>query len=167
MTRDELRAAQAPLKDRYQQNPAAAQVILTAEGALDVPAQICRVQTPAGTVAAGLHPASGGDGQAACSGEMLLQALAACAGVTLGAVATAMGIAVRRGSVRAEGTLDFRGTLGVARDVPIGFAQVRLHFDLETDATPEAQARLIELTERYCVVLQTLRHPPNVTTDRG
>jgi uncharacterized OsmC-like protein len=113
-------------------------------------------------VNAGLHPATGGDGTEACSGDMLLQALVACAGVTLGAVATAMGIAVRGGRVSAEGDLDFRGTLGVARDAPVGFSQVRMRFDLDTDATPETVAKLIELTERYCVVLQTLRRSPAV-----
>ena len=163
MNANEIRAAQAPLKARYRAEPAAAQLTLRAEGTIDTSAQVCRVGTHIGAVEAGLHPATGGDGSQACSGDMLLQALAACAGVTLGAVATAMGVDVRGGRVLAEGDLDFRGTLGVSRDAAVGFDRIRLRFDLETDAPADAISKLIELTERYCVVLQTLRNRPEVT----
>jgi uncharacterized OsmC-like protein len=162
MNADELRATQGPLKARYKTEPAAALVTLTASATPDVARQVARVPTHIGEVEAGLHPATGGDGSEACSGDMLLQALVACAGVTLGAVATSMGIAVRGGRITAEGDIDFRGTLGVSREAPVGFRSIRLRFDLETDAAPEAQKRLIELTERYCVVFQTLRHPPEM-----
>lgn len=160
MNAEELRAAQAPLKARYKTEPEAALVTLTARGVPDAPVQICRVESWLGEVEAGLHPATGGDGSKACSADMLLQALVACAGVTLGAVATAMGITVRTGRIRAEGELDFRGTLGVSREASVGFRSIALHFELETDATPEAQAKLLELTERYCVVYQTLKSSP-------
>ncbi len=159
MDAESLRALQAPLKARYRDEPAAARLTMRAEGMIDPGAQACRVETPAGAAAAGLHPLAGGDGSWACSGEMLLQALAACAGVTLGAVATAMNIPVRGGRVIAEGDLDFRGTLGVARDAPIGFTAVRLRFELETDAPDDALGNLLRLTERYCVVYQSLTAP--------
>ena len=162
MTGDELRALQAPIKARYRDEPAAAQATLHAEGRLDGSDLTCRVETARGVAEAGLHPLAGGDGQALCSGDMMLQSLVACAGVTLRAVATAMGIAVRSGTVRAEGDLDFRGTLGVSKEVPVGFAAIRLHFDIDSDATPDQRANLLRLTERYCVVFQTLRHPPAV-----
>lgn len=164
MNSDELRTAQAPLKARYRTEPAAALVTQTATGTLDVSAQICNVETHMGSVEAGLHIAAGGNGKAACAGDILLQALVACAGVTLGAVATAMGITLRAGRIRAEGELDFRGTLGVSRDTPVGFRSLRLHLDLDTDAEPNALEKLIELTERYCVVYQTLKQPPAITT---
>ena len=157
MDADTLRAVQAPLKERYRAEPGAAVVTLSATGALDDPDGLsCSVQTGRALVKAGLHPATGGDGMLACSGDMLLQALVACAGVTLRAVATATGISVRGGAVRAEGDLDFRGTLGVDREAPVGFKNVHLTFDLETDATTEQIATLRKLTERYCVVYQTL-----------
>jgi uncharacterized OsmC-like protein len=153
----ELKALQAPLKERYRDEPRAALVTLRATGTLDETAVSCSVETGRALVEAGLHPATGGSGTLACSGDMLLQALVACAGVTLRAVATALGLEVR-GSVRAEGDLDFRGTLGIGRDegVPVGFTAIRLGFDLEHDLDDETLARLLELTERYCVVFQTL-----------
>jgi uncharacterized OsmC-like protein len=155
-TAQELRALQAPLKDQYRTDPDSAVVTLHAEGTLGDEAITCRVETGRALVEAGLHPATGGDGLAACSGDMLLEALAACAGVTLRAVATALEIPVRGGTVRAEGDLDFRGTLGVDREAPVGFRAVRLHFDLDTDATEDERATLLKLTERYCVVMQTI-----------
>lgn len=155
----ELRALQAPLKDQYRENPQAALVTLKAQGRLGQ-GVTCKVQTGKALVEAGLHPATGGSGLLACSGDMLLEALAACAGVTLGAVATSIGIDIRGGVVQAEGDLDFRGTLGVSKEAPVGFQAIRLHFDLDTDAAPEQLATLLRLTERYCVVFQTLRHPP-------
>jgi uncharacterized OsmC-like protein len=158
----ELRAAQAPLKARYKTDPAAALVTLHGQGTVDAPAQVCRVETQLGVVAAGLHPATGGDGTTACSGDMLLQALVACAGVTLGAVATSMGITIRSGRVSASGELDFRGTLGVSREAAVGFKNIALSFQLDTDADPETLAKLLLLTERYCVVYQTLKHPPEL-----
>ena len=160
MDRDELRQVQRPLKDRYKTEPDAALITLHAEGDLADAEVACSVQTGHALVEAGLHPATGGDGTLACSGDMLLEALVACAGVTLRAVATALSIAVRGGTVSAEGDLDFRGTLGVARDAPVGFRAIRLRFELDSDAAPEQLAKLIELTERYCVIYQTLRHPP-------
>jgi uncharacterized OsmC-like protein len=162
MTAEELRAIQTPLKEKYRHNPTAALVTLRAGGVLGQ-GVTCRVETGAALAEAGLHPATGGSGMAACSGDMLLQALVACAGVTLGAVATALGIDLRGGTVTAEGDLDFRGTLGVSRDVPVGFRAIRLHFSLRTDASPDAVAKLVQLTERYCVVLQTLKTPPAVS----
>jgi len=155
MNRDELRALQAPLKQRYRDDPRAGIVTLSAEGCLGDEVS-CRVETGRALVEAGLHPATGGTGALACSGDMLLQALVACAGVTLSAVATSLGIAVRGGTLRAEGDLDFRGTLGVAKDAPVGFARIRLTIDLDTDAAAEERAKLLELTERYCVVFQTI-----------
>ncbi|HEX3763008.1 MAG TPA: OsmC family protein [Kofleriaceae bacterium] len=160
MDADELRRLQAPFKQRYRDNPDAALITLRARGRLGDQTVSCRVETGRELVDAGLHPASGGDGTFACSGDMLLEALVACAGVTLRAVATALSIPVRGGSVSAEGDLDFRGTLGVARDAPVGFRAIRLRFELDSDASPEQLAKLIELTERYCVVYQTLRQPP-------
>ena len=159
----QLRALQAPLKERYRGDPDAALVTLAASGELDSEAVTCTVSTGRALVEAGLHPSAGGDGLAACSGDMLLEALVACAGVTLRAVATAMGLAVRGGTVRAEGDLDFRGTLGVSREAPVGFRGIRLSFDLDADLTPEQRAKLLDLTERYCVIYQTLRTPPPVT----
>jgi len=162
MNADELRALQAPIKERYKKDAAAAVVTLRAEGRIGE-GIACRVDTGRALVEAGLHPASGGSGLQACSGDMLLEALVACAGVTLKAVATAIGVALRDAKVLAEGDLDFRGTLGVAKDAPVGFREVRLRFELDTDASPEQQKKLVELTERYCVVLQTVRQTPPVT----
>jgi uncharacterized OsmC-like protein len=160
-TRDELKAVQEPLKDRYREDPTAALVTLRATGSLEDGIS-CSVDTGRAIAKAGLHPASGGDGSLLCSGDMLLEALAACAGVTLRAVATSLEIPVA-GSVHAEGDLDFRGTMAVDRDIPVGFAAIRLEFDLESDAAPEQIETLIRLTERYCVVLQTLRTPPTLS----
>jgi uncharacterized OsmC-like protein len=160
---DELRALQGPIKARYQQEPCAARVTLKATGTLGAEGITCKLDTGKGLVEAGLHPATGGDGLAACSGDMLLEALAACAGVTLRAVATALAIPVRGGTIVAEGDLDFRGTLGVSKETPVGFMAIRLHFDLDTEATPEQLATLLKLTERYCVVYQTLRKLPALT----
>jgi uncharacterized OsmC-like protein len=165
MNADELKALQAPLKERYKVEPDAALITLRAKGhATDGIA--CKVETGRALVEAGLHPATGGDGTFVCSGDMLLEALVACAGVTLRAVATAIGVNLRDATVTAEGDLDFRGTLGVAKEVPVGFQRIRLAFDLATDASDEQLATLIRLTERYCVVLQTLRRPPEVTVAR-
>jgi uncharacterized OsmC-like protein len=163
MNADELRALQAPLKERYRESPTAAQVTLRAQGTLGVEDVTCKVATGRALVEAGLHPATGGDGTAACSGDMLLEALVACAGVTLRAVATALAIPIRSGTVTAEGDLDFRGTLGVSKEAPVGFQAIRLRFDLDTQATPEQLATLFKLTERYCVIYQTLQRPPVVS----
>jgi uncharacterized OsmC-like protein len=160
---EDLRALQAPLKEAYRTTPERAVVTLRAAGRLDETAVSCHVDTGRAMVEAGLHPATGGTGLEACSGDLLLQALVACAGVTLRAVATALGLPVRGGEVRAEGELDFRGTLGVSKEAPVGFRAIRLHFALDTDATAEQLATLEKLTERYCVVLQTLRTPPALT----
>ena len=162
MDQDELRSVQTPLKERYRDDPSAATITLHAEGALAHDDVSCSVQTGQALVAAGLHPATGGDGTFACSGDMLLQALVACAGVTLRSVATNRGIAVA-GTVRAEGDLDFRGTLGIDRDAPVGFRSIRLSFDLESDASDDDVAALLTATERYCVVFQTLAHPPELS----
>ena len=159
MKADELRALQAPLKQRYRKEPEAALITLRAEGRLGE-GITCNVQTGRALVEAGLHPATGGSGLSVCSGDMLLEALVACAGVTLSSVAMAIGVEVRDGVVRAEGVLDFRGTLSIGADTPVGFQRIDLHFDLDADATDEQLATLIRLTERYCVVFQTLRHPP-------
>jgi uncharacterized OsmC-like protein len=159
---EQLRAVQAPLKERYRAEPAASLVTLHASGVLGAEEPSCSVQTGRALVEAGLHPASGGDGALACSGDMLLQALVACAGVTLTSVATNRGIAVS-GTVRAEGDLDFRGTMGIDRDAPVGFTDIRLSFDLESDASPADLAAVVATTERYCVVYQTLVRAPNVT----
>ena len=160
MRPEDLRALQAPLKEAYRATPERAVVTLRATGRLDDSAVSCHVDTGRAIVEAGLHPATGGTGFEACSGDLLLQALVACAGVTLRAVATALALPVRGGEVRAEGDLDFRGTLGVSKEAPVGFTAIRLQFTLDTDASGEQLATLEKLTERYCVVLQTLRTPP-------
>jgi uncharacterized OsmC-like protein len=165
MKADELKALQAPLKARYKETPDAAVITLHAHGSLDGDGIACRVDTGRALVEAGLHPATGGTGLQACSGDMLLEALVACAGVTLRAVATALGVEVRGGSVDAEGELDFRGTLGVDRAAPVGFRAVRLRFDLDTNAKPDQIASLVKLTERYCVVYQTLVRSPDMALD--
>jgi uncharacterized OsmC-like protein len=162
MKTEELRAIQTPIKERYKAQPGAALITLKAQGRLGE-GVTCSVQTGKALATAGLHPATGGNGLSACSGDMLLEALVACAGVTLNAVATAIGVVVRSGTVRAEGDLDFRGTLGVAKDAPVGFQRIRLDFDLDTDASEEQLGTLIRLTERYCVVFQTLHQSPDVT----
>ena len=159
MNVDELRAVQAPLKERYRSEPDRALITLKAEGRIGE-GVTCSIQTGKALAEAGLHPATGGSGAFACSGDMLLEALAACAGVTMAAVATSIGVNLRGGTVRAEGDLDFRGTLGVAKEVPVGFQRIRLEFVLDTDASAEQLATLRRLTERYCVVYQTLRQPP-------
>jgi len=161
MERDQLRALQAPLKESYREDPEAALVTLSATGTLGEGIS-CSVQTGRALAEAGLHPATGGDGSLLCSGDMLLEALAACAGVTLRAVSTSLGIGVAGGSVRAEGDLDFRGTLAVDRDAPVGFRAIRLAFELESDADDEQLATLLKLTERYCVVLQTIAGKPEL-----
>ena len=161
MKTDELRSIQAPLKEHYKQEPNAALITLKATGNLGE-GVTCSVQTGKALVQAGLHPATGGNGISACSGNMLLEALVACAGVTLNAVATAIGVEIRNGIVQAEGDLDFRGTLGVAKDVPVGFQRIRLCFDFDTDASDDQLATLLRLTERYCVVYQTLRQSPEM-----
>jgi len=161
MNAEELRSKQAPLKQRYREHPEVALVTLRAEGRVGEGIR-CKLQTGKALVEAGLHPATGGSGASACSGDMLLEALVACAGVTLRAVATALGIQLREATVRAEGELDFRGTLGVSKDVPVGFQKIRLEFDLDADANEEQLASLVRLTERYCVVYQTLNRPPGI-----
>lgn len=162
MHADDLRALQAPLKELYRADPERAVVTLRADGHLDDPGVSCRVETGRALVEAGLHPATGGTGLEVCSGDLLLQALVACAGVTLRAVATSLEIPVAGGHIRAEGDLDFRGTLGVSKEARVGFSDIRLRFELETTATEEQLATLLKLTERYCVVLQTLRASPEV-----
>ena len=162
MTADELRSLQAPLKAQYREHPEIALVTLRAEGRIGENVT-CKIETGKARVETGLHSATGGDGQSACSADMLLEALVGCAGVTLSAVATALGIPLRGATIKAEGDLDFRGTLGVSKDVPVGFKQIRLHFDLDTAASEEQLATLIRLTERYCVVYQTLSHPANIS----
>ena len=159
MDAESLRALQAPLKDKYREAPDAALVTLRANGRLGEDGVTCKVETGRALAEAGLHPATGGDGLSLCSGDMLLEALVACAGVTLKAVATALALPITGGSVSAEGDLDFRGTLGVAKDAPVGFRAIRLRFDVEGDLTEEQRATLLKLTERYCVVYQTLRQP--------
>jgi uncharacterized OsmC-like protein len=160
--REALRSIQAPLKERYKEEPEAARVTLAAIGMLGEGVS-CSVDTGRAIAEAGLHPASGGDGSLLCSGDMLLEALVACAGVTLRAVATSLGISVESGKVRAEGDLDFRGTLAVERDAPVGFSAIRLSFELDTDADQEQLSTLLKLTERYCVVFQTLSNPPQLS----
>ena len=162
MNAEQLRAIQAPLKDTYRNDAHAAWVTLHASGQLGE-GLTCKVATGKALVEAGLHPATGGNGLAACSGDMLLEALVACAGVTMQAVATALGISLHAGTITAEGDLDFRGTLGVAKEVPVGFQAIRLRFQLETDASAEQLATLLRLTERYCVVYQTLRSTPEIS----
>ena len=163
MDKDALRALQAPIKDRYRETPQAAVITLKAKGTLDDTAIACKVETGRALAVAGLHPATGGSGLELCSGDMLLEALVACAGVTLKAVATALDIPLRKGIVRAEGDLDFRGTLGVDKEAAVGFKSIRLAFDLDTDAPDEFIAQLIKLTERYCVVYQTLNKRPDLS----
>ena len=158
----ELRAMQAPYKDKYKSDPEAAIITLKAHGSIDESKIACKVETGRALAVAGLHPATGGSGAELCSGDMLLEALVACAGVTLKAVATALAIPLKAGVVRAEGDLDFRGTLGVAKDAPVGFREIRLTFDLDTEATQEQIDSLIKLTERYCVIFQTLAKPPKL-----
>ncbi|HKY94122.1 MAG TPA: OsmC family protein [Kiloniellales bacterium] len=165
MNSEELKALQAPIKARYREDARAALITLHAEGDLTGEGLTCSVETGRALVEAGLHPATGGDGFSACSGDMLLQALVACAGVTLKAVATALGYELRGGTVHAEGELDFRGTLGVAKDAPVGFRDIRLTFELDADLSDEQRATLLKLTERYCVVYQTLRQAPPVAVE--
>src|SRR5437867_5861238 len=165
MNAEELRSIQTPLKERYREEPAAALITLRARGRLGEGVS-CRVETGKALVVAGLHPGTGGTGLSACSGDMLLEALVACAGVTLNAVATALGIALRDATVHAEGDLDFRGTLGLSKEVPVGFKNIRLQFTLDTDATEDQVDTLLRLTERYCVVFQTLAHPPALSLAR-
>lgn len=155
-----LRALQAPLKERYKRNPDSAFITLRAKGTVDDASIACKVETGRALAIAGLHPATGGGGLELCSGDMLLEALVACAGVTLKAVATALDVPLRAATVRAEGDLDFRGTLGVAKDTPVGFAQIRLAFEIDSDAPQESLDQLLKLTERYCVVYQTIRNGP-------
>lgn len=162
MNGNELRAMQAPIKERYKSDPQAAFITLKANGSLDAPGIACKLETGRALVVAGLHPATGGSGMELCSGDMLLEALVACAGVTVKAVATALDIPLRSGSISAEGDLDFRGTLGVAKDAPVGFAQIRLRFALDTDAGQDKLDQLLKLTERYCVVYQTIKSGPAV-----
>ena len=164
MNADKLRAMQTPLKDQYRQAPATALKTMVVEGAIDLEKVSCVVRTPRGPIEAGLHPAAGGDGTFACTGDMLLEALVGCAGVTLCAVASAMNIPIRTGVIRAEGDLDFRGTLGVAKDVDIGFKEIRLSFQLDTDSPPEQIDTLVKLTKRYCVIYQTLMKTPTMAT---
>jgi uncharacterized OsmC-like protein len=162
MDAGELRAMQTPIKERYRADPKAALITLRAKGTLDNANITCNIETGRAITAAGLHPATGGSGLELCSGDMLLQALVACAGVTLKAVATAIDVPLKTGTVAAEGDLDFRGTLGVAKEAPVGFAQIRLHFEIDTDAPQEKLDQLLKLTERYCVVYQTIRNGPPV-----
>jgi len=166
MNAQELKALQAPIKEKYKADPKAAVVTLRAEGRIGE-GIACRVDTGRALVEAGLHPASGGSGLQACSGDMLLEALVACAGVTLKAVATALEIHLKDATVKAEGDLDFRGTLGVAKDAPVGFREIRLRFELDTGASAEQKKKLVELTERYCVVLQTIRNAPPVVATQA
>jgi uncharacterized OsmC-like protein len=166
MNAEELRAMQAPLKDQYKTDPDSAWITLRARGRA-TEGVACKVETGRALVEAGLHPATGGDGSFVCSGDMLLEALVACAGVTLRAVATSIGVDLRDATLTAEGDLDFRGTLGVAKDVPVGFQRIRLNFELTTDASEEQLATLIRLTERYCVVYQTLRKSPEISVSRS
>jgi uncharacterized OsmC-like protein len=162
MDSEALRAMQAPYKNKYKSDPDSAVITLKAHGSIDESKIACKVETGRALAVAGLHPATGGSGAELCSGDMLLEALVACAGVTLKAVATALGIPLKAGVVRAEGDLDFRGTLGVAKDAPVGFREIRLAFDLDTEATQEQIDSLIKLTERYCVIFQTLAKPPKL-----
>lgn len=163
MDSTELRAMQAPIKERYRADPKAAFITLEARGALDSDGIACRVETGRALATAGLHPAAGGSGLELCSGDMLLEALVACAGVTLKSVATALDIPLRAGQVSAEGDLDVRGTLGVDKAAPVGFAEIRLRFDIDTDAPQDKLDQLLKLTERYCVVYQTIKHGPQVS----
>jgi uncharacterized OsmC-like protein len=162
MKAEELRSIQKPIKERYRDQPTTALITLKAQGRIGE-GVTCNIQTGKALVAAGLHPGTGGNGMSVCSGDMLLEALVACAGVTLASVATALDIGLRDAVIRAEGDLDFRGTLGVSKETPVGFQRIRLHFDLDTDASEEQLSKLISLTERYCVVYQTLRQSPQMT----
>ena len=162
MDAEQLREMQAPLKSKYKEDPDAAKITLSAKGVLGEEGVTCRVETGKAMVEAGLHPATGGSGMQACSGDMLLEALVACAGVTLRAVATSIGVEVRGGTISAEGLLDFRGTLAVDREASVGFEHIDLRFDLDTDAPPEQLDTLQKLTERYCVIYQTLRNAPSI-----
>ena len=164
---DTLREMQRPLKERYRDDPDAALVTLHAEGSIGLDGITCSVQTSKALIEAGLHPATGGNGSAACSGDMLLEALVACAGVTLNAVASALGVELRGGRVKAEGDLDFRGTLGIDREAAVGFQDIRLEFELDSDADHETLDRLLKLTERYCVIYQTLKSPPEIEVARS
>jgi uncharacterized OsmC-like protein len=164
MNADELKALQAPLKSQYRENPSAALLTMRSRGELRIDELVCRVATARGAVDAGLHPAAGGDGSWACSGEMLLDSLVACAGVTLSAVAMALHIPLRGATLTADGKMDFRGTLGVSKEAPVGFTEIRLHVSLDTDAPDDQIQKLVQLTERYCVIYQTLRQPPSLTT---
>ena len=166
MDADAIRALQAPLKEKYKGDPDAALVTLRAQSRIS-DGIACRIQTGKALVEAGLHPATGGTGLQACSGDMLLEALAACAGVTLRAVSTALSIPLKDATVTAEGLLDFRGTLGISKEVPIGFQRIRLRFELDGDATPEQKRKLLSLTERYCVIFQTLKSPPQISAEIG
>jgi uncharacterized OsmC-like protein len=163
MNAAELKELQAPLKAKYKDDPAAAKYTIRAVGKVDAVSLDCRVETPRGPIVAGLHPATGGDGSAACSADMLLESLIACAGVTLRAVATALEIPMRSATISAEGDLDFRGTLGVDKQAPIGMSAIRLRYEVDTDATEEQLATLLKLAERYCVIFQTLKTPPAVS----
>jgi len=165
MTPEQLRQLQAPIKARYQSDPAAALRTFRAEAQLSTDQPSCRIETRFARYDAGLHPAAGGDGTEACSGDLLLEALVACAGVTFNVVATAMGITFRSARVVAEGTGDFRGTLGISREVPVGMTQIRLRFEIDSDASDDQLANLLRLTERYCVIAQTLRSPPQLETE--
>jgi uncharacterized OsmC-like protein len=165
MNAEQLRERQAPLKARYRENPSSAMLTLRAKGRVSQESITCTLESRTPGTPAGLHPATGGDGTAACSGDMLLEALVSCAGVTLAAVATSMGIALAEATVTAEGDLDFRGTLGVAKEAPVGFAKIRLKFSIKTNEAADKVQRLVELTERYCVVFQTLAHPPSIEVD--
>ncbi len=165
MNAEDLRSIQAPLKERYREAPEAVLITLRAQGSLGEGVR-CKIETGKGLVTAGLHPATGGNGLSACSGDMLLEALVACAGVTLNAVATALGITLREATLQAEGELDFRGTLGLSKEAPVGFQNIRLQFTLDTDASQEQIGTLLRLTERYCVVYQTLARPPTLTITR-
>ena len=163
MNAAQLRALQAPLKTSYREDPSRAKLTLKASGRLGGDTVTCRLETPHGVIVAGLHPATGGDGKDACSGDMLLEALVACAGVTLKAVATALDLPLRGGTVTAEGDLDFRGTLGVDKEAPVGFEEIRLRFEVGTDAPQDKLDLLLKLTERYCVVYQTIKNGPKVS----
>lgn len=167
MDSEALRARQAPIKAKYRDDPGSGVFTLKAEGSLDGEGLTCKISTARGPAEAGLHPATGGDGLSLCSGDMLLEALVACAGVTLRAVATALDIPLRGGTVHAEGDLDFRGTLAVSKEAPVGFRAIRLRFDLDVDATEEQRASLLKLTERYCVVYQTMKTPPAMSATFG
>jgi uncharacterized OsmC-like protein len=164
MNAEQLKAMQAPLKNQYKEQPASAFQTLKAEGTLDQGRIVCMVHTPRGDLDAGLHPAAGGDGTAICSGDMLLEALLGCAGVTLAAVATSMGITLKHATIRVEGDMDFRGTLGVSKDTEVGFTAIRMSIGIDTDASAESVDKLLQLTKRYCVVYQTLAKSPAMTT---